>query len=883
MKSPVTMSCMGLLFECRVEKRSRTNTRISTYTCNGCGRVATSVRADKLSHCCKKTTHPSVEVAEEIPIPKCEFGTDFIAVVCRGWVVDILLLSDRTSVHATLHECGADVSVQGFVDRITRSEKDRRASDIEVQDGNNTYLVRSVNGVPHAFVRVDQTDVYDSCDGLLSPYERKRIIEIALVQGRENTGTFNQLGTGGQSHAISAGESGGLRTLNAGLRHKVEQCRSAAKRIIEFVLGPRTPVLLAKNEIEAEEISSEPKAERGAPSIQAEDGNPGSPQANVPTKGAVEEIEQKDFEFVPEGKQRVWCNQCEMVSINGVPCHEAGCPNQHKVWNPDALPLYETNRPDRQYGEWVVPKPEDQFVKTDDEPHLMSLLNTDNSLPSSEAVSAGRILVVDDEEPIRNIIVSMLASVGYECRAAAGGLEALAVLESGEQFDLLLDDLMMPGLDGIGLLERSKDRYPDMPVVIVTAVHDISVALAALRNGAYDYLMKPFEREQLLNTVSRALENRRLNVENRTYQTNLESLVKARNEQLQAATGSLERAYDQTIETLGDAIRLKDAEIEGHSKRVTAFTIWIARAMGLPRDQINVIARGAFLHDIGKMAIPSPILWKPGALTPDETTIMREHCLRGFEILQKLPFLAEASNVVYTHHERFDGTGYPRGLKGEQIPLGARIVAVANAFDSITSDLPYRRAQSLSRAREEIQRGSGCQFDPKVVAVFLGMPDSMWNELRKAGWTGFSCESHFHSPNSHAEEGSDVANWTVLLSHVISFERLEFNRDGEWPNNTVETLGREELKVKQGDPATLFCIGSKPDEYMLIGKRSVEFWADMNAWDFPLTQENLRATLLRFINDLIDINAGSPACRGEPASYRRGAELITPPVWKRED
>src|SRR5437660_6366806 len=206
-----------------------------------------------------------------------------------------------------------------------------------------------------------------------------------------------------------------------------------------------------------------------------------------------------------------------------------------------------------------------------------------------------RILVVDDEEPIREIVSSMLISANYQCRQAASGLEALALLNSGEEFELMLSDLMMADLDGIGLLERTKEKFPDMPVVMVTAVHDISVALAAIRNGAYDYLLKPFEREQLLNTVSRALENRRLKVENRNYQTNLESLVKARTEQVQATLRELERSYDMTLEALGDALDLKDRETEGHSKRVTAFTIAIARAMGLPREPINTIARGAFL------------------------------------------------------------------------------------------------------------------------------------------------------------------------------------------------------------------------------------------------------------------------------------------------
>jgi len=262
-------------------------------------------------------------------------------------------------------------------------------------------------------------------------------------------------------------------------------------------------------------------------------------------------------------------------------------------------------------------------------------------------------------------------------------------------------------------------------------VHDISVALAAIRNGAYDYLLKPFEREQLLNTVSRALENRRLKVENRTYQTNLESLVKARTDQLQAAMANLERSYDITLETLGDALDLKDRETEGHSKRVTAFTIAIARAMGLPREQINIIARGAFLHDIGKIAIPDKILNKPGKLEPDEMTIMKEHAYHGYQIVKKIPFLAEAADIVYSHQERFDGTGYPRGLKGEQIPLGARIFSVADTFDAITSDRPYRLAQSDQAAREEIAKWAGRQFDPEVVKVFLEMPDNIWEDLRK--------------------------------------------------------------------------------------------------------------------------------------------------------
>ncbi|HEY2497255.1 MAG TPA: HD domain-containing phosphohydrolase [Candidatus Angelobacter sp.] len=342
-----------------------------------------------------------------------------------------------------------------------------------------------------------------------------------------------------------------------------------------------------------------------------------------------------------------------------------------------------------------------------------------------------RILVVDDEEPIREIISSMLSAAGYKTRQAASGMEALAILNSTGEFELMLSDLMMAELDGIALLERSKEKYPDMPVIMVTAVHDISVALAAIRNGAYDYLLKPFEREQLLAMVRRALEHRRLKLENRAYQSNLESLVAARTEQLRQAMTDLERSYDITLEALGDALDLKDAETEGHSKRVTAFTIAIARAMGLSGEKIRVIARGAFLHDIGKMAIPDAILRKPGALTEAETEIMREHCFRGYQMLRKIPFLSEAAEIVYSHQERFDGTGYPRGLSGPNIPMGARIFSIADTLDAITSDRPYRAAQSIQVAREEVERFSGRQFDPEVVRVFMEMPDTIWEDLRK--------------------------------------------------------------------------------------------------------------------------------------------------------
>ncbi len=342
-----------------------------------------------------------------------------------------------------------------------------------------------------------------------------------------------------------------------------------------------------------------------------------------------------------------------------------------------------------------------------------------------------RILVVDDEEPIREIVCSMLMMAGYSCASAPSGLAAMQVLEMGETFALLLSDLVMPELDGIGLLERAKERCPDMPVILVTAVHDISVALAAIRNGAYDYLLKPFEREQLLAVIRRALEHRRLRLENRAYQVNLETLVEARTKQLNQAIADLERSYDITLEALGDALDLRDAETEGHSKRVTAFTIAIARAMGLSQDRIRVIARGAFLHDVGKMAVPDSILRKAAELSGEERQVMERHAEYGYQMLRKIPFLAEPAEIVYAHQESWDGSGYPRGLKGEQIPLGARIFALADTLDAMCSDRPYRPAQTFDVARQEILRFSGQQFDPEIVKVFLCIPEIVWSGLRQ--------------------------------------------------------------------------------------------------------------------------------------------------------
>src|SRR3981081_3820619 len=230
----------------------------------------------------------------------------------------------------------------------------------------------------------------------------------------------------------------------------------------------------------------------------------------------------------------------------------------------------------------------------------------------------------------------MLESKGYRCTAVQNGRLAQEQVKKSTP-DLVLSDMIMPEMDGIKLLEWMRQYDPEVPVIMVTAIHDISTALESIRRGAYAYILKPCEKDQLFLGVGRALEHRRLITENRSYQRNLEQLVEERTAQLTGAIAQLEQSYDDTLEALGSALDLKDAETEGHCQRVTAFCISIAKAMGVSKDYLPILARAAFLHDIGKMAIPDGILRKPGPLNDDEKQIMRKHSETGYKTLSGLP------------------------------------------------------------------------------------------------------------------------------------------------------------------------------------------------------------------------------------------------------
>ena len=353
-----------------------------------------------------------------------------------------------------------------------------------------------------------------------------------------------------------------------------------------------------------------------------------------------------------------------------------------------------------------------------------------------QEVSAG-VLVVDDDPAIRDLLQEGLKDSGYACAIASDGIEALECLKERE-YPLVLSDIDMPRMDGVKLLQALQERHPDTEVVMITGVVDVEVALRAIRLGASDYITKPFNLEQVRFTIRKALEKRRLTLENREYQRTLEEKVAQRTAQLvlkhreiESLFERLQSSYETTLEALAAALDTRDTETQGHSVRVSEYTAVIAQRMGVKEPELTDIRRGALLHDVGKIGISDAVLRKPGKLTPREWAEMKLHPEIGHRILSGILFLENSLPIVLAHQERYDGSGYPRGLKGEKIPLGARIFAVVDMLDAMTSDRPYRKALTYRDAREEIIRNAGIQFDPMVVEAFLTIPSEEWRTIRR--------------------------------------------------------------------------------------------------------------------------------------------------------
>ncbi len=325
---------------------------------------------------------------------------------------------------------------------------------------------------------------------------------------------------------------------------------------------------------------------------------------------------------------------------------------------------------------------------------------------ASADLAAARVLVVDDEPSVRKVLTTLLSHAGVSCSAAANPHEAITMLQT-TTFEAVISDLRMGASSGFDLLREVRTHYPNIAFLMATGVDDV-------------------------RSLQRALERKHLEREVENYRQHLEEMVSQRTQELQAAMTELEQSHSATLEALGSAIDLRDGPTAGHSRRVLLYSIKIAEKLGGLENQLRTLAMGAWLHDIGKLAIPDAILLKPGALNAQERQIMERHVEIGYDLIKGIPFLADAAQVILAHHERHNGSGYPRGLSGEDIPMCARIFAVADSFDAMTSDRPYRSALSADAARSIILSGRGKLFCPEIVDAFLAVDEDA-RQLISAG------------------------------------------------------------------------------------------------------------------------------------------------------
>jgi response regulator RpfG family c-di-GMP phosphodiesterase len=321
------------------------------------------------------------------------------------------------------------------------------------------------------------------------------------------------------------------------------------------------------------------------------------------------------------------------------------------------------------------------------------------------------ILVVDDEEVIRRLLCHKLKIEGYTCVDAGNSRQALEKMQE-KPADLAILDIMMPGGSGIELLSEIKKAYPDTIVIMATAVGDAETAIKCVRLGAYDYFTKPYNLDEVAISISRALNTRRLELEVLDYQQHLEEKVKVQADKIR-------NSFMNAVTALALALDAKDEYTSGHSGRVSEISVVLAKELGLHESAVENIRLAGLIHDIGKIGVKEAVLNKPGMLTPEEFEHIKTHPAIGERILKPIVEEKEILDMVRLHHERFDGRGYPDGLSGDQIPVGAAIMALADAFDAMTSDRPYRKSLGNAIAVEEIKKGSGTQFVPEVVEAFL--------------------------------------------------------------------------------------------------------------------------------------------------------------------
>ena len=345
-------------------------------------------------------------------------------------------------------------------------------------------------------------------------------------------------------------------------------------------------------------------------------------------------------------------------------------------------------------------------------------------------VEPTKILIVDDDKSVRDVILVLLGEEGYACTAVSSAEAALDAARHAE-YSLVISDVRMPGRDGFWLLEKMRDAHPDTAIVMLTAYGDTEAAVECLRNGAADYLLKPPKVTELIRAIERALGRRRLELARTKYRRSLENRVREKTAELSRALRELEATYSQTLWSLVAALDAREHETGDHSQRVVRYSLAIARRIGIPERDLPDIGRGALLHDIGKIGVPDAILLKPGKLDEAEWREMRKHPQTGYDILRSIHFLESSAEMVLAHQERYDGGGYPRGLAGEKIPIGARIFAIADTYDAMTSDRPYRKALSAETARAEIVRYAGTQFDKRCADAFLSMSREDLAELAR--------------------------------------------------------------------------------------------------------------------------------------------------------